>query len=619
MSPQWWSQRFAPEGSAAGEGIAKQLGRPLLDPLTVLVRESAQNSWDARTGDERLSFHIGVRRLGDLARAWRDVLTPPPHPEANVDLYTALDEESHLLLVSDRGTVGLGGPLRAGQRAVGPQRPDFVQFLRNVGEPSDHAFGGGTYGFGKGILYRLSSASTILVNTHTVDGEWPRRRLMAATLGHSWYLGDQRYTGRHWWGSVAEDDVPDPVLGDAASSFARRLGLPGFDDGRTGTDVVILGADLGLTGEEGDLRPRTAPEAATYIASSILWHLWPKAVDGGEDVTVDFSVDVDGRALDMPEPQQVADLRPFVDSLSVVRQSQGRPYGRTARPRHAGSFACSLAGAATGPSARRQMATVARPFDGPSHHVARMRDAELIVDYLPGPAHPDPLLCYGAVFKASREADPHFALAEPPTHDDWIDKGLSGVTRGVVQGARRFVLREVDDFLGTRVATGTGEGGLGGLAARLSSLLPLTASSLPTPDNDRVAERRMGSGAGSGGGSGRAAQSRVLRLTQPPKVYTSGGRPFLAARLAVPASQHRRTVSVDVLVVTQGGGVEGEPPLGDVRPEIEQWQSVEGGLSLSGSTLSLPPGDASEWWVVTRHVPDAVVRFRPRQEEHRAD
>ncbi|WP_173041125.1 hypothetical protein [Phytohabitans flavus] len=44
--------------------------------------------------------------------------------------------------MSDRGTVGLGGPLRAGQRPSDSERPDFVQFIRNVGEPSDHEFGG---------------------------------------------------------------------------------------------------------------------------------------------------------------------------------------------------------------------------------------------------------------------------------------------------------------------------------------------------------------------------------------------------------------------------------------------------------------------------------------------
>lgn len=46
--PRWFSQPYPPEGASAAEGIRNQLGRPELDLLTILVRESAQNSWDAR-------------------------------------------------------------------------------------------------------------------------------------------------------------------------------------------------------------------------------------------------------------------------------------------------------------------------------------------------------------------------------------------------------------------------------------------------------------------------------------------------------------------------------------------------------------------------------------------
>lgn len=76
MSGRWWSQPFAPEGSAAAEGIVKQLGRPALDPLTVLVREAAQNSWDARLSDGLVEFGIDVRVLGDDIGAWRSLLLP---------------------------------------------------------------------------------------------------------------------------------------------------------------------------------------------------------------------------------------------------------------------------------------------------------------------------------------------------------------------------------------------------------------------------------------------------------------------------------------------------------------------------------------------------------------
>lgn len=237
MTPTWWSQPFAPEGSAAAEGIVKQLGRPSLDPLTVLIREAAQNSWDARLGHTPVRFGLSLRRLGDAAETWRRQLLPPPDPRADITLTDALSPDSLVLVVSDRDTVGLGGPLRAGHRPPAGERPDFVQFMRNIGEPNDNQFGGGTYGFGKGIYYRVSQISTILVDTRNRESGPTARRLMGSSLGPSWFdADDRRYTGRHWWGSVI-DDVPDPLLGDHAAAVAEQLGLP---DSETNTLAPTL-------------------------------------------------------------------------------------------------------------------------------------------------------------------------------------------------------------------------------------------------------------------------------------------------------------------------------------------------------------------------------------------
>ena len=56
------SETFAGSGGIAGEGALNLLGRPPIDPLTVMLREAVQNSWDARLGDS-ISFAIDVMRL----------------------------------------------------------------------------------------------------------------------------------------------------------------------------------------------------------------------------------------------------------------------------------------------------------------------------------------------------------------------------------------------------------------------------------------------------------------------------------------------------------------------------------------------------------------------------
>lgn len=625
MSARWWSQPFAPEGSAVAEGIVKQLGRPALDPLTVLVREAAQNSWDAHLSDGVVEFRIDVRVLGDDVHIWRDLLLPGPPKQSNVDLDGALRPETVVLVISDRNTRGLGGPLRAGERAHDGETPDFVQFIRNVGEPSDHKFGGGTYGFGKGIFYRLSRASAILVDTHTAAHGPDSRRLMGAALGHSCYLDERRFTGRHWWGLVATDDVPDPVVSPHADAISKALGLPGFDDGDTGTDIVILAADLGTVGSETDARDRTPEEAATFITSSILWNLWPKMVPDEDGRHMRFVVGVNGSAVPVADPHTFGELAPFVEALQEVRAGDGVAFSRTVPPKHAGTFAMAL-GVAGGTSTRL-LVGAAKPFEGPSHHVARMRVAELVVDYLPGPPHPDQRLAYAGVFKASEDADALFASAEPPTHDDWISKGLTGTARGVVQGARTFVQKQLDERLGLGPQSGgSGGQGLGQLSALLASIVPARMSRRPKDDESGAGgggTGGIGTGGGDFGGGGRGSTGGLEggvssrrggrpRLHGTPMLLMHEGEPYLVAAVKVPAAVASRVLSADVEVVLEGGGRESEPPLGAAVPRIMQWQSTTG-VVARGRTVTVPAGEESDWYVYATHVPDAVVRFRVSQ------
>lgn len=630
MRRGWWSQRFAPEGSAAAEGIAKQLGISSLDPLTVLVREAAQNSWDAKRDDvDTLDFKISINRLGEKQTEWRRHLLPGPDSRSAIRLEHGLHADAVMVVVSDRGTAGLGGPLRAGHRASGTERPNFVQFLRNVGEASDHELGGGTYGFGKGIFFRLSTVSAILVDTCTPGAGPEARRLMGAALGESWYDdGDLRYTGRHWWGDDV-DGIPDPLLGHAAADVAAALGLPGFADGRSGTDIVIIAADLGASWNDDEGLPRSPDEAGSFIASSMLWNLWPKMIDGGHGPLMRFAVEVDGSVIAVPSPDEVRQLRPFVQALRRVRAGNGDQYTRTVTPREAGTLAVELLAATT-----RQpdpLAAAASPIQGTCHHVARMRTAELIVDYLPGPVHQDPLFGYAGVFKATQSADKYFAGAEPPTHDDWVEKGLTGTARGVVQGARRFILKQLNELTTPPATAGVdgGAAGLGEVAFRLAGLIPggilatpdtgRSAPAQPSPrdDDPRIQPSRHHTPETTAGTSqtrptrGRAGASP--RLSSDPILQIHEGTPYLVAKVTIPAVPHARDVDAEARIVLDDGGVETDPPPGAPEPRILQWRHVDQALSVDGPALHIPEGyGPSDWWLFASWVPDAVVRIRVR-------
>ncbi len=610
MRTQWWSQPYAAEGAASADGIAKQLGQPAADPLTILVREAAQNSWDARDeGDGPVEFTLQLRRLGDAAATWRDVVLPGPAPESQLRLSDGLRHDSHVLVVSDRGTRGLGGPLRADERPGEGVVADFVQFLRNVGEASDRPHGGGTYGFGKGILYGCSKVRTILVDTHCRHHEGRPRRLMAAALGPSFHnSADTRFTGRHWWGSV-EDGIPFPVSGVQADAISARLGLPGFTPGEYGTDIALLGFDLGETEERGERRPRTPQEAARFLASAVLWNLWPKMGSAERPPRMQFRVVIDGVELPIPAPQDVPELFSFVKALDGLQGGEGKVYSRTREPRDAGrtNLTLTTADLRNGAPVPAEVGS-AMPIEAPLHHIARMREPELVVDYFAGPTHPDPLLAYAGVFRASIEADPLFASSEPPTHDDWVSSGLQGSASGVVSRLRGELIKAVEEKFprqggGLQVSVE----GLGRLSSRLAGLIPsLTGSGVGAgvpaervdPDTSRP----------GGQGSRRGGRRRRASLTGDPRVTLSGTGPVVEATVSVPQGDELMEVSATV-DVSLGGGLErtDEAPLGSVRPEILGWVSPRGRWH-PGAAVTIPAEECGTWTVQARYLPDAAVR-----------
>ncbi|WP_426564275.1 hypothetical protein ACPPVT_00090 [Angustibacter sp. McL0619] len=634
--PQWWSQRFAAEGGAAAEGISKQLGRPPLDLLTILVRESAQNSWDARLPDGVVDFSIRIHTLGDDAQIWRRTLLPGPKGQRDTGLEEALVPGRHLLIVSDRGTRGLGGPLRADEKAAEGVVPNFVQFLRNVGEPSDQEYGGGTYGFGKGILYMVSSAHAILVDTKCQDGAAHERRLMGASLAHSFYEGDVRYTGRHWWGDCS-DDVPDPVTGEQAAGISNLLGLPGFGTGETGSDIVILGADLGSeSGEDGEESPRTPVGAGEFLASSILWHLWPKAGSPTRRAGMRFRVTVEGQDVPMPAPSSIPQLQGFVKALDQVRQGDSTRYERSVAPLHGGDIniqACP-ADPMRGRDASRIVGS-ASSISAPYRHIARMRTAELVVDYLEGHEHPDPLLGYVGVFVGSRDADPDFAASEPPTHDDWVERGLTGRARGVVRGSKQFIRNAIAAQLPQPTGAGSQLAGLGRFASQLAGLASVSglgvggvgridgSVAMSTHDTDAAAAGTGLEGTAPGGASDAAGTAPKRRRAERPSIIHGpvvelhGGEPMVVAHIKLPAASTPRRLSLTPHVVLEGGGRESEPPAGLGAPDVVGWWPLNGSAWLAnGPNVTVAPAATADvLGVAVRYTADVTIRFELDSED----
>lgn len=566
---RWWSQPFPPEGGQTAEGIKRQLGRPGLPEYAVLVREAVQNSWDARCNDLEgaVEVRFELRRLGTYAVAWRRRLGTDGAVGTGLGLLNGLNSDSWILTVSDRGTNGLGGPIRSDEPHIPGVSADFVQFIRNVGEPRDKQFGGGTYGFGKGIFYRVSEAGAILVDTLNSEGDTRSRRLMGAALGGIETASDgRRLTGRHWWGEI-NGGIPDPLLGRAAEEVAAQLGLPGFADRRTGTDVIVLLPDLRLDEVERD--PQVLGE---QLRGYLYWYLWPKMGSLTRRRDIDFSLSIEGREFPLPEIHDLPVLSEFAKTLDNVHSRRGndftmpthaKTYGRLGHLSIEFTLPDMFQGETVVWSSIQRVAPIQRPY----RHVCRMRQTELVVDYFEGEQMPVTNVGYVGAFVTSQSVDEFFAQAEPPTHDTWEASTLSGPAKGIVQGAKRFLTQECLKQVEARTgAKSKAVRGLGRLSSSLGALVQGATGTRPGP-------KKGGGGTSHKGGSSPGRSSRV-RTVQHSHLVIDGGTPYVEYVVEIPKGMPDGTsLSASASVLLAGGRSENpaDAPSGSAEPEILYW------------------------------------------------
>jgi len=598
-SARWVSGAVPALGGITSEGIKNQLGRPALDRLTVLVRESAQNSWDAadRSSHDPVEFAIDISTLrGKALAAWRKkVAAGAPGPE-HLDLVPCLESAAPLILtVSDRNTTGLAGPTRGD--AIQPEETansgplDYYNFVLMVGAPRDTHLGGGTYGFGKASYYGASAASTIVISTRCRNDEGElEHRLVGCALGHSYVEDGRMFTGRHWWGAKASDPAAiEPLRNHDAEALADRLGLPPFEGDQLGTSIAIVCPQL-----DG----RTPEEAASHIAEAMLWHLWPKMLnddDGTPEMT--FSVSLEGEPLDVPHPSTHPALRLFVDAYETQRAASRSRLLACGNPRQ-DLGRLGLERTFLPPPALSEVAVEAGLHDG-VHHVCLMRSANLVVKYLAGPPMPDEHVWYAGVFKPGDELDDTFAEAEPPTHDDWVTTQLVGDDRTFVNTTFTRLREALREF--TAPLEPQPEG---------SEAMPLGAASRSLGG---LIARATGFGASTGESvAGRPGGRSPVRLVGEPQWTRHDDTEVLAQELAVETGKTLTITPALAIAVWGGGTGGGDASAAGPEPQFVGWQAPDGTLHTD-TALALSPRDNGAWHMLVAPPEDAMISLGIRQ------
>lgn len=438
---------------------------------SLLVRETVQNSWDARDDELRGNTPVvwsaeGRTMAGGEVDALRRFLPLQDiqgftreasqggvgliHPHEILDGQRSVET----LIVSDRWTVGLSGPSRGGVAWESPVRngrpwPEgarrFAYFIRNTGRPrSDVGAGdGGSYGIGKSVLWRASRCGTVLVHTRTTDENGhPVDRLVGAVHGADFISDGKEYTGRHFSGVPAteSEDLVEPLTGAAAMRAVEALDLPRYPEGSFGTTVVILAPRFAGGGEE----------AMTRIRDAVRWQVWPKFAEDirslGAPADMSVRVSWQGSELPIPNPDDDSELASYVEALRHAVSGRRMDSSDELVLDHlvkCGNPIKELGWLRLRPSQGENAFHVSKsivihedsdepgndvgspvPFEnGPHGHVALIRrNPLLLVKYLDLPeevvGERDAL---SGVFLSADDDDVERALtaAEPPAHDDW--------------------------------------------------------------------------------------------------------------------------------------------------------------------------------------------------------
>lgn len=620
MSLERLSEPFRATGSLAAPGMVNQLGRPDMEAIEVLVREAIQNCWDAhRKGVESVAVEIGARTLDAAAVALlRDRVLPDTPP--GLPLAAELTDGLQLLHFADFGTVGLGGPTRAD---VEGKPRDFVDFVRNIGQPPDTDLGGGSYGYGKAAFYISSKASTIIVDTYSEQDQ--ERRLIAYGLGDQFREDGKLYTGRHWWG-VLDGDVPEPFRGDAAAALSAEIGLPERGPEDYGTTVAIIAPDLHLAALDDEL---DLDSAMVFIAECLLWNFWPKmTAAAGKQPAMSFRLTVEGEERELEDPRRHPRIAPFVEAMDLLRDPATAAPGDPFSIRR--ELECHNPKQPVGTLALCQRATSAVPIgelatNGAAatsegvHHVALMRTAELVVNYWEGPVVPVPQRGYAGVFRCNPDLDKIFRASEPPTHDAWNSQSLAEARERKFVNACFHRMREITRGL---VATGSAGPGLGAkvpvgrFADRLASLL----GGLGGPGSRQVPQPGSGSSGGAVGGDGNggtggggAGGPRIVQVDEPALRLGAGGEAVIVAPFVLDTDGVATRLRAGVEVLTTDGK-EKEPPIGAREPAVLRWTTPDG-ATVTGLGAEAGAGADGRWEVWVEHHPDLMVRVVVDAEE----
>lgn len=548
-----YRHQWEPTGSGDAKSIQNAMGKTSLGLWSLLLRESLQNSWDARRGDH-IRFSIADKLLSPAqsSNLVHEIFWELPPQGASRKLPRKLvDGRIRVLTIADYGTRGLGGPLRANLASKEGEKRDFVDLVRNFGRSQDKGLEGGTYGLGKGVLYSSSQVGMCLIYSQTlVDGDLENRLIGVSGGDPDYDDGDLKYTGRNWWGAIARDGIVDPVTGPGARQIAENVGMPVPEPDETGTCILILAPK----DNDGNGNENSAKDRIEQLRQAALLWAWPHAIDMGEGPNVDFQFSYDGVTLPSLRPLEEPMVKHFAQGYSDLIKSQKT--GRS--PVTAQTIFRSI----DSKSPRQHLGDLAlrqalhHPSDDRTYEntVALIRKPKMVVKYMPVTAPAGDFSVY-SVFYADESVDTVLASSEPVAHDNWV---IGDAQRVGNRNFVRTILNRIDELfksLYSDSASATASQRVAG-ATKIATVL---GSLLIGLRGQGVAVQTEKPSSGSSSASRNNSSRRVsIRPAGPPQLFKLNGQDHVAFPFLTHGGKDGElfTATAEAQIILGTGGVE---------------------------------------------------------------
>lgn len=321
--------------SISGSSTTQLLSGSQMDDMTVMLRETVQNSWDARGKSEEIEYEYKGILLSDEEIA--NLSECIGHEKYGSRVVNYIQENNRSgIQISDINTLGLIGDITYDNNHKEISR--FLKFVFEVGNSEQGIGAGGSFGYGKASIYKASSIGTVAIYSRIKLGLFYEERFIIKSIDR-FESKKNNASDVYWWGEEiyypgnSHSASMLPLTGEMAADVAESLGMNVLRDDQTGTVILIYEPFIDLDEDQNEMESHGFPTAerdvfdklkdvVTEMQRTSIHHFWAKYSNHSKGIIFKFSIrDLNGytKTLDMADPYRISPYNRLLECLNTSR------------------------------------------------------------------------------------------------------------------------------------------------------------------------------------------------------------------------------------------------------------------------------------------------------------